>query len=36
MGSKFAAANTTGPQGNQAVAGGNYQGSVNLYFGPLP
>ncbi|MDQ2686326.1 MAG: beta-galactosidase small subunit, partial [Armatimonadota bacterium] len=33
MGSKFAKANTTGPQGQQTVADGDYQGSVNFYFG---
>lgn len=36
MGSKFAPAASSGPSGQQAVAAGEYHGSVSFYFGPLP
>ena len=36
IGSKFATAASSGPSGQQAVAAGEYQGSVSFYFGPLP
>ena len=34
MGSKFASAASSGPSGQQAVAAGDYHGSVSFYFGP--
>ncbi|MEA2735853.1 MAG: hypothetical protein QOE14_2304, partial [Humisphaera sp.] len=33
IGSKFQLANTTGPQGQQNVAKGEYRGRVRFYFG---
>ena len=36
MGSKFATAASSGPSGQQAVAAGDYHGSVSFYFGTLP
>lgn len=36
MGNKFAGPKTTGPQGQPAVAKGDYTGSISLYFGVLP
>jgi len=35
IGNKFGRPTTTGPQGNQAVAKGDYKGSISLYFGDL-
>jgi hypothetical protein len=36
IGSKFQAADVVGPQGQPAVAHGEYSGSVSFYFGKLP
>jgi hypothetical protein len=36
MGNKFGNAATTGPQGQPAVAKGDYKGSISLHFGELP
>ena len=36
IGSKFKDATFTGPQGQPAVAQGDYSGSVSFYFGKLP
>jgi hypothetical protein len=36
IGSKFAGANLSGPQGQLTEATGEYRGSVNFYFGKLP
>jgi len=35
IGNKFGAPTTTGPQGQPAVANGDYRGSISLYFGDL-
>jgi hypothetical protein len=36
IGSKGNAPTSSGPQGQQPVATGDYKGSISLYFGPLP
>ena len=36
IGSKFATAASSGPSGQQAVAAGDYHGSVSFFFGQLP
>jgi hypothetical protein len=36
MGSKFSGPASTGPQGQPAVAKGDYKGSISLFFGELP
>ena len=36
IGNKFGAPATTGPQGQPAVAKGEYKGSISLYFGEIP
>ena len=36
MGTKFGGPTTTGPEGQPAVAKGDYRGSISLYFGELP